>query len=173
MKRPALPSPYLADDRRLSDVIAAIQTAGTYKFYKLDFATWADRISGDTNQEAHWRRVFEEHPEFFRLDSERKRGSLVLRRQRQRLYNVDENAEWTRTRYDSTPNVNPSRFSRLPLSPAEIEALIDVAINLHTRATERARDKRWWIPLISAFAGALLGGVIPKLIDVLTATPPS
>ena len=31
-------SPYLNDPKRLADVIAAIQAAATYKFYKLDFA---------------------------------------------------------------------------------------------------------------------------------------
>ena len=30
-------SPYLVDDHRLADVIAAIQAMGTYKYYKLDF----------------------------------------------------------------------------------------------------------------------------------------
>ena len=37
-------SPYLNDDNRLGDVIAAIQAMGTYKFYKLSFDNWADRV---------------------------------------------------------------------------------------------------------------------------------
>ena len=40
-------SPYLRDPNRLGDVIAAIQAMSTYKFYKLSFAGWADRMSAD------------------------------------------------------------------------------------------------------------------------------
>jgi hypothetical protein len=40
-------SPYLSEPARLGDVIAAIQAMATYKFYKLDFESWADRISAD------------------------------------------------------------------------------------------------------------------------------
>lgn len=53
----ARPSPYLSRDDRLADVIAAIQAAGTYKYYKLDFTGWADRISGDESKAFHWRKV--------------------------------------------------------------------------------------------------------------------
>lgn len=37
-------SPYITEAGRLSDVIAAIQATATYRFYKLDFEGWADRI---------------------------------------------------------------------------------------------------------------------------------
>lgn len=70
-------SPYIKNNQRLADVVAAIQVMGTYKYYKLDFEGWADRISGDSNQAEYWEKVFEEHPEFFRLDSKRKKASLV------------------------------------------------------------------------------------------------
>jgi hypothetical protein len=157
-------SPYLRDDQRLGDVIAAIQAMGTYKFYKLDFAAWADRITGDAAQANHWRQVFEEHPEFFRLGSARQKASLILRRQRQRLYNVDDETVWTKSKYDGLSGQQKTRFSRNPLSANEIEALVDVAINLHTRATERARDRRVWLTSGLAFAGALAGGVVTKLV---------
>jgi hypothetical protein len=61
----------------LADVIAAIQAMGTYKFYKLPFDGWADRITADKSQADHWKNIFEEHPEFLRLDSKRERASLV------------------------------------------------------------------------------------------------
>jgi len=57
-------------------VIAAIQVMATYKFYKLDFSGWAGRIKGDENNGDYWKRIFEEHPEFFRLDKNREKGSL-------------------------------------------------------------------------------------------------
>jgi len=70
--------PYLDDPQRLGDVIAAIQAMGTYKFYKQTFEGWAARIAADTSKADHWKKVFEEHPEFFRLDTDRKMASLVL-----------------------------------------------------------------------------------------------
>ena len=77
----AAKSPYLdKEGRRLADVIAAIQAMGTYKFYKLDFEGWAERITANPNQAPYWKNLFEEHPEFFRLDGERERASLVWRR---------------------------------------------------------------------------------------------
>jgi hypothetical protein len=171
MVQKAKRSPYLADDNRLADVIAAIQAAGTYKFYKLDFGTWADRISGDVRRGTHWRLVFEEHPEFFRLDSAKQRASLILRRQRQKLYNVDDQTTWSRKSYQLLSAEEKLRFSRSPLEADEIEALIDVAINLHSRAAERARDKRWLVPPSLAFIGAMLGGLLPLLIRYLAGLP--
>lgn len=49
------------------------------------------------------------------------------------------------------------RVSRNPLSSADIKALVDTAVHLHSRALEHQKDKRWWIALasaIGAFAGA-------------------
>ena len=56
-------SPYLINNNRLADVIAAIQVIGSYRFYKLDFAEWSNRISGDESKADYWRKVLEEHPE--------------------------------------------------------------------------------------------------------------
>jgi hypothetical protein len=83
-------SPYLSDLNRLADVIAAIQVMGTYKFYKLDFKGWADRISGQSSNADYWRIIFEEHPEFFRLDSGKMNASLAWRRTHQKFYDVDK-----------------------------------------------------------------------------------
>lgn len=165
-------SPYLATESRLADVIAAIQAAGTYKFYKLDFETWADRICGDAAQAEHWRRVFFEHPEFFRLDSGRTKASLVLRRQRQKLFNVDDEKVWQKADIDALPAPQRLRFSRLPLTASEIEALVDVAISLHTRATERERDRHRWIAPVLGFLGAITGGVLVKVVELAFRTSP-
>lgn len=82
-------SPYLKDSSRLGDVIAAIQVMSVYKFYKLSFEEWADRISADKNDSEKWKTIFIEHPEFFRLDGAREKASLVWRRQFPRRYDVD------------------------------------------------------------------------------------
>ncbi|NML60709.1 N-carbamoyl-L-amino acid amidohydrolase [Massilia sp. RP-1-19] len=156
-------SPYLADPQRLSDVIAAIQAMATYKFYKLSFEEWADRMSADKSQAGKWKVVFLEHPEFFRLDSARVRASLVWRRQFPKRYDVDEERVLTAAEYRILPLEQQARVSRVPLSPSDIKALVDTAVNLHSRALEHRKDKRWWVALAGA-AGGLLGSVIGTLV---------
>ena len=82
-------SPYLASNDRLGDVISAIQTLGTYRFYKLKPDSWSERISGDGDQVDSWTKIFRDHPEFFRFSSDDRSVSLVLRRQKPKLFDVD------------------------------------------------------------------------------------
>lgn len=156
-------SPYLADPNRLADVIAAIQAMATYKFYKLDFRGWADRITGDATTADHWKYVFEGHPEFFRLDSKRRRASLVWRRQHQKRYDVDAERVLSHAEYGALSAAGKERVSRNPLGSAEISTLIKAAIDLHSRALEHSKERHWWIPIFAAFmgfAGAVIGAGI-------------
>lgn len=158
-------SPYLTDARRLADVIAALQATGTYKFYQLPFdgKGWAYRITGDAGQASRIRSLFQQHPEFFRIDAGGN-GSLIWRRQHQKLYDVDREAAITRQEYDNLDASGKGRVSRSPLAPTELTALIDAAIELHSRAVAQQAARRWWVtPLVSvvsAFGGALLGAAI-------------
>lgn len=163
-------SPYLKNDARLSDVIAAIQAMGTYKYYKLDFAGWSDRIIGAKTEADHWRKVFEEHPEFFRLDSDRMRASLIWRRQHQKLYDVDTESTISREQYGTLSNKQQERISRSPLTSTELTTLVKTAIDLHSRAIERKRDARWWIVGIFTLAGVVLGSLLPWLLDLLNSS---
>ena len=156
-------SPYLNDPNRLADVISAIQVMSTYKFYKLPFDGWADRISADSSRGEYWQRIFEQHPEFFRLDGQRQKASLVWRRQYPKRFQVDEERILTKEEYDELDEPATQRVSRVRLTPADIKALVDTAINLHARALEEQKEKRWWIPLASA-AGGLLGGLLGSLL---------
>jgi hypothetical protein len=156
-------SPYLSSPDRLGDVIAAIQVMGTYKFYKLDFAGWADRIVGDERQAQHWRRVVEEHPEFFRMDSKREKASLVWRRQRQKLFNVDTGCQISREKFGQLGDDQKLRISRMPLASTELALLLDAAIKLHSTALEHKKDRRWWVPIIASLAGVILGGALTAL----------
>lgn len=151
-------SPYLENENRLADVIAAIQVLGSYKFYKLDFDVWADRIVGDSSKAEHWKTVFEQHPEFFRLDVPRKKASLVWRRQHQKLFDVDSEDTISREKYWELTDEERNRISRTPLNSDEIGSLIGTAVNMHDHALMRQRDSRWWVPLGSSFIGAVLGG---------------
>jgi len=169
-------SPYLSEPNRLADVIAAIQAMGIYKFYKLPFEGWADHISGDRSgisdghtSAEHWRRVFEEHPEFFRLDGKREKASLVWRRQYPKSYHVDKREELSQADlYALSPKEREERVSRVPLTPQDIQTLIATATNLHARALEAKQDKRWWIPWIgpfSALIGVILGVILKVILD--------
>ena len=151
-------SPYLANRHRLSDVLAAIQTLGTYKFYKLDFAGWADRISGDADMADHWQQVFEQHPEFFRIDSTKTKASLVWRRQHPKLFHIDEERKLTKEEFNELMPEQKQRVSRVALGAGDIQSLLKTAIDLHTRAVEHQRERRWWLPLATA-AAALLGSL--------------
>jgi hypothetical protein len=160
-----LANPYLKP-QRLADVIAAITTLGTYKFYKLDVDKWADRIGGASAKPDHWRTVFAEHPEFFRFASNQQKVSLVWRRQFPRNFDVDAEPEILAD-HDIDPT-DDSRTSRRPLEPSEITELIGVAIRLHDRALEQKKASGWWVQLLTAFM-ALIGAVLGAWIGTLAA----
>lgn len=153
-------SPYLDNPNRLSDVIAAIQAMGTYKFYKLSFERWADRISGDGSEGEYWKRVFQDHPEFFRLDSARERASLVWRRQYEKRYHVDREERLSTEEYNALSDAEKERVSRDPLTPADIKTLLDTAISLHSRAVEFQRERSWWKSPLLSIIGALVGAIV-------------
>jgi hypothetical protein len=157
-----LKSPYLKD-QRLADVIAAIQVLSTYKFYKLDFKGWSKRITGSEENFEHWKIVFIEHPEFFRLNHAKDRVSLAWRRSHQRTYHVDRNEILTKEECDSLGEQERNeRLSRTPLNNNDIETLINTAINLHTRAIESEKEKRWMLPSLVTIVAVLLGAYLGK-----------
>lgn len=153
-------SPYLNNQNRLADVIAAIQVMSVYKFYKLDFNEWADRIVGDTKQGKYWETIFKEHPEFFRLDQSRTKASLVWRRNYAKNYNVDTANKISRSEYDQLSEQAKQRISRSPLTNNDIQTLINSAINLNTVAQEHKKNKDWWKPAIFGLLGVILGTLI-------------
>jgi len=153
-------NPYTENDNRLADVIAAIQVMATYKFYKLDFSGWADRIEGDENNGDYWKRIFEEPPEFFRLDRNREKGSLVWRRNYQKLYDVDQEEKVSREQYIALTDEQKLRISRNPLTNSDISTLVNTAINLHSGEIFHKKDSRWWISGAIGLAGVILGALI-------------
>ncbi len=156
-------TPYTDNAGRLADVIAAIQVMATYKFYKLGFSDWADRICGDEGNGDYWKNIFVQHPEFFRLDSARKRASLVWRRNYQKLYDVDLQENIPREEYRDLENGKKERISRTPLNNSDISTLINTAIDLHSREIEHKKDSRWWISGVIGLAGVILGAAIKAL----------
>lgn len=153
-------TPYLYDDNRLGDVIAAIQVMGSYGYYKLDFENWAMRISGDKNKAEHWRKVFVEHPEFFRFDTVGEKASLAWRRSYRKRYSVDRQRELSSDEYSDLSSNELSQVSRAPLNSSDISVLINTAINLHTRALEQNREHRWLSSPLFSLLGVALGALL-------------
>ncbi len=156
-------SPYTDNPNRLSDVIAAIQVMGTYKFFKLEFSEWAHRISGDREKGNHWKQIFEQHPEFFRLNRPRTHASLAWRRTYRKHYDVDADATLSKEACLNLTKEQKKRISRSPLSNDDISTLINTAINLHARELDRKKDSRWWITGIIGLAGVILGALIKAI----------
>lgn len=155
-------SPYLRNDDRLNDVISAIQTLGTYRFYRMSPQKWSERICGDESQAEKWCGVFRDHPEFFRFSSDDKSVSLVLRRQKPKLFDVDSLKLISRDDRVLRNAEGRARISRSPLSEGELQLLIGLATNFHSKALEDRRDGRWWTPIATTVIAALigLGGVV-------------
>jgi hypothetical protein len=149
-------SPYLKPGR-LADVIAALQATSTYKFYKLTFEEWADRLSADKTQTERWRLVFVEHPEFFRQDGDKVKVSLVWRRQFPKRYDVDTERVISAQEYNELTETQKLRISRVPLTATDLEVLVRTAVDLHSRALEEKKASRWWVPLATAVLGVLAG----------------
>ena len=154
-------SPYLRPGR-LADVVASLQALGTYKFYKLTFEDWADRLSADKMTAERWKCVFLEHPEFFRLDGNKEKVSLVWRRQFPKRFDVDTERVVSIDEFESYDTARKARVSRVPLSAGDIEVLLKTAIDLHARALEEKKESRWWVPLVTAILGAIVGLAIGK-----------
>lgn len=152
-------SPYTKNKGRLPDVISAIQVMGTYKFYKLEIAKWAERIRGQDASTEHWRKVFTDHPEFFRVDKTGDKASLVWRRAKPKIFNVDTGVNISKSKYDELGVEHKKRISRTPLSPEDIASLISTAISLHSREIEHNKEKKKLGPFLMA--------VVPPLIGVL------
>lgn len=157
-------SPYIANPNRLADVIAAIQAMGVYKFHMRTFAEWAESIAGDKSKGDYWKNIFEDHPEFFRLDTSRRFVSLVWRRQYPKRFHVDREQRLSVDEYNALSEQDKKRVSRDPLLPSDIKTLIDTAINLHARAVELQREGRWWVPLVASAVGGLIGATLGVLI---------
>ncbi|WP_268124831.1 hypothetical protein [Roseivirga pacifica] len=163
-------SPYLTPGR-LADVIQAIQVLGYYKFYKRSNDAWAKQITGNSENDtqSHWKKLFEEHPEFFKIEDNDKNVSLRLRRTFKLNYHVDNDKELSKAELDKLSESEfQDRISRQPLAEQEIAMLIQTAIDLHDSAMKRKVDKRWFLPLVVA----LLVGWLPTVISLFSENKP-
>jgi hypothetical protein len=88
----------------------------------------------------------------------------VLRRQFPKRYHVDEEKALSTKDVRELPPTERLRISRDPLTAQDIKALIDTAVDLHSRALEQQRDKRWLVTMIASASGGLVGALVGALL---------
>jgi hypothetical protein len=165
MRKTTNSSPYLTAGR-LNDVLAAIQTMALYRYYRAPASEWTELISGskEKKDEQRWQEVFNDHPEFFRRSVAHAGDyALVWRRALPRRSHYITKAIITSNEYDKLSEDEKKYYSRPQVPESQIKTLMDLAVSLHQRAIDQARDWRWWVaPAVAAgssFIGALIGGL--------------
>lgn len=149
-------SPYLISGR-LADVIAAIQFMSMNEQSSVPCEKWAEGISGDKAKGDHWRKVFDEHPEFFRRSPNyQDHYALIWRRALPRRFFRKESRTLSQAEFDALPVTDKAEVSRLRVPDQDIKTLIYLAADLHAKAREQQTDKRWWVPIVASFLGSLV-----------------
>ncbi len=151
-------SPYIANPKRLADLIAAIQVLGTYRFASRRMQKWEKRLGRTPVSAPDWSTVFSQHPEFFTTQGDL--ISLVWRRSRERNYDTYNRQLLPRERAKELSQQesedNAMRLSRPPLDSSEVSKLIDIAVSLHEREIRHAQERRWWITAVLALLGFII-----------------
>jgi len=188
---PMAKSHYLEKDR-LANVIAAIQTLGVSEFAAGTLDRWAAELEASEEltpeqlsrtpvhfaDRKKWQTVFEQHPEFFKTYTLRGEQRVSLR---WRYAQVADGGLKPKPPADPAvageaqaedEDFDLTKVPTKPLTPEQIQVLINTAIELHGRETsaERTPD-RYRTPLMTV-AGALFGSVVGGvLVALLVANP--
>jgi hypothetical protein len=163
-------SPYLQKGR-LADVIAALQVMGAGPRPEAEISNWAKELSGSdaSEQIERWTKVFIEHPEFFLtyvLDDNPNQKAALRWRYTNKLYDPRTGKDFTQEQKEALPLQDQWRLTTKPLTSDAIGALMNTAIELHSRAMEELAARRWWVPVFAAFlgfTGAVLGAVVAAI----------
>jgi hypothetical protein len=164
-------SPYLGNEHRLADILAAIQVMGTHLWDSRPIDHWQPNLGEKPQSAKSWDELFLEHPEFFGEAQwdDKKIYFLRLRRAYEKTIDPNSLKELTDAEIEelkSSEKYNSRKLSRRPLTPQQTESLIKAAIELQVRAGALDDRKRWWLPLLSAglgFLGALAGSLVKLL----------
>lgn len=127
--------PY-ADADRLADVMAMIQVLALHKNAHRSNEGLRVNMQGLPRSAASWSEIALQHPEFFRIDEEHKRGiSLVAR------------------------HVMPKgEYEEQELKSDFVGRLLQAAIELHDRQLKRAWHWNIYLPIVSTVIGAVIAG---------------
>jgi hypothetical protein len=166
-------SPYLKGGR-LADVIAALQIMAAGERPEREIKGWAKELSYiDLEAEVDkWSAVFKEHPEFFlvyHLKHDVTPKAALRWRYTNRLYDSKTGKEYTPQEKEELPEQQRWLLTTRPLTSDAVAALMNTAIELHSRAIEELSASRWWVPIMAAclgFGGALLGAIVAALWGV-------
>lgn len=151
-------SPYLSCPSRLSDVLAAIQVMGSYLWATREDSKWQEKL-GSPLSAISWTTVFLEHPEFFRINDDR-RITLRWRHGYDRIFYATELRELSSAEIDALSREQRETLTRKPLTEGQIETLLKTAIELHKRAVAYAQEQRWLTPLLFGLLGVVLGAIL-------------
>jgi hypothetical protein len=168
MKLASAALPYLKPGR-LSDVIAALQVMGAGQRPEGPILRWANELSRSDalNEVERWKAVFIEHPEFFLIYVLNNEEKAALRwRYTNKLYDAHTGKEYTPDEKDALPKQQQNSLTTKPLSSDAIAALMNTAIELHSRCIEELSARRWWVPIFAAvlgFTGAIFGAAVAAL----------
>jgi len=165
-------------DGRLPDVLAAIQFVGsaarpeaTIQKLALDL----DRNDDDTTV-AKWTSVFRDHREFFlvyTLPEDPTTKAALRWRYAYKRYDALSGKEYTDADYADLDPTDPverairDRLTSKPLTPEQIQTLVNTAIGLRTTALEEHKASVWWVPLVAAilaFLGTMAGTWLSALL---------
>src|SRR6516162_7215565 len=133
--------PYLIDGR-LQDVVAALQAMATNEErYSAPCKSWAKIISrGMEKDAAHWKKVFDEHGEFFwRTGAKDERYALVLRASKS-FAKTFTDEKVTLSEWESKSGPEKSNYTKAPLADAELKLLIDMALAIHKNTVKDAKS---------------------------------
>lgn len=155
-------SPYLENNWRLADVIAAIQVMGSYPYASRVVNSWAEKLGVPLSADS-WSHIFKEHPEFFRL-SDDDWASLRWRHAYDKNYDAESGKELTREEKEDLPKEAQTNLSRKVLTADQVEALLNTAIELHSRAVAVQQESRWLVPIIASFIGGILGAILGAVL---------
>lgn len=151
-------SPYLTNEWRLANVVAALQIMGNSPWESRTVIKWEEKL-GEPSKDDGWERIFKEHPEFFRLNDQGY-ASLRWRHGFDRIYDPSQRKELNEQELSSLSDDNKKGLSRKPLSSDQIEALMKTAVEFHSRAIAHAQEKRWIYPLLFGLLGVIIGVVL-------------
>jgi hypothetical protein len=164
-------SPYLDNEHRLADILAAIQVMGSHLWDSRNTEDWKRHLGEKPQSALSWEALFAEHPEFFGQADWGGKTLHFLRLRRAYERTIDPNSlrELTDSEIEALKDKNEydkARLARRTLTPEQVEALMNAAIELQVRAGALADRKRWWLPALTAglgFLGALAGSLVKLL----------
>jgi hypothetical protein len=168
-------SHYLEADR-LANVIAAIQILGVSDQTAATLNRWVAELEASEEltpeqleltrvkfaDRKKWAAVFEQHPEFFKTYTLRGEQHVLLRlRYAQSLSksNAKDGANPGAENSSARNDGNGAAVIAQPLSPDQIQLLIQTAIDLHDREAAAERKPDRLSPLVMAGVGAAIGTV--------------